>query len=601
LLLGPAAAHASTVEVASSADPAEGLPVQLTVSGTADRASVLYLAYHQGVAGCAETFGDEAPNGQSHRHLIAANVDSGYSETVAWVPPDAGEYRLCAYLNENPYFYAAPVASSTASKQARRPAGEMTISVSADPTQDRPSTVTVAGQSEVAADLYVAWHSGSTACAPTAGAEAGDGHSDRRLVWDVGRVTGSYEKTATWSPMRAGSYTICGYLNDDPAWRSIPVTSASRAIDVRAPLTTLALTTTGNVTPTDPLAVTAAGTIEGAQRFLYTAGDSGARTCGPTPLQFAGQRISWPDLNRFSGRISGSFSRTDSWVPPPFARYRVCGFVADQPYDSAPYATVFVDGIGCCRPQRPTVKDETISFGETPELIYDAAPQTAATVSVYEDDTLVASVRDGSSLPSSFPTMTERSAALDEPLKPGTYNWRVVREGGDWGPSEPSADARLTVRTPDLRRLDLSTTVSGDRRRTARFTVVATPYASVELSVRRGAKRLLRRRYQQGHVSGDSRPVKRSFSFTRSCRRPGRYTARLRATDARGHSRSRTATWRVHSCAQIRAWERAAEREAAREDALEKRKKQSCARQGGVWQDGRCVSFGGVVIIIVLF
>src|SRR3954453_22667365 len=196
------------------------------------------------------------------------------------------------------------------------------IAFSADPTEDEPVTVTVAGTSEAGRRLFVLRQPSTYPCASTPYGDIG--------TWQTtssgDALSGSFSKSYTFTPADAGTYFICAYIGVDAY--STPSATRSASVGVRLPQASIdSPAFSADPTEQEPVTVTVSGTSEAGRR-LFVLRQPSTYPCGSTPYGDIG---TW--LTTSSGdAVSGAFSQSYSFTPSDAGTYFICAYVGEDAY-----------------------------------------------------------------------------------------------------------------------------------------------------------------------------------------------------------------------------------------------------------------------------
>jgi len=217
-LATPALAQADSIEISTSANPTQGEPVTVTVSGSTEQARKLYVYVSSEYTFCASTPYSEADNyGASPLSSSSGDSISGgsFTKEYSYTPATANtKYQLCAYIDSGSS--ETPNATAEESFTSLLPSGSIGISTSASPTQGEPVTVTVSGSTEQARKLYVYVSSEYTFCASTPYSEANNyGASPLSSSSGDSISAGSFSKAYTYTPSATNTkYQLCAYIDE---------------------------------------------------------------------------------------------------------------------------------------------------------------------------------------------------------------------------------------------------------------------------------------------------------------------------------------------------------------------------------------------------
>jgi hypothetical protein len=149
----PAFANVASVSVSTSANPTQGVPVTVGVSGSSQLARDLYAYVDVADSSCPSLPGQVHLAGGAVLANATAIGPGSFSQTYSYTPPSANQrYLVCAYVDDS--ISDPPDAENSAAFTTVLPAASVSVSTSANPTQGVPVTVGVSGSSQLARDLY---------------------------------------------------------------------------------------------------------------------------------------------------------------------------------------------------------------------------------------------------------------------------------------------------------------------------------------------------------------------------------------------------------------------------------------------------------------
>jgi hypothetical protein len=185
--------------------------------------------------------------------------------------------------------------------------------------------------------------------------------------------------------------------------------------------------------------------------------------------------------------------------------------------------------------------DGALFHGTTPDLDWDVRPASGESFEVYRRDPatggapLIASDATGrNAIGGVVGTRTGTSFRLAKPLEEGVYWWGVRRS---YGFTALKAYKRFEVGPPDLTTLKLARSVG---RAGAKLTVKATRGATGVLVVKRGARTVKTLKFT---IKTDKTSPRLTVPLP--CSKPGRYTAKVTASDRYGKRLSAAKAWTV--------------------------------------------------------
>ena len=207
------------------------------------------------------------------------------------------------------------------------------IAVSADPTEEKPVTLTVSGVADASTRLYVFQHAGTAACPATASglsytyelSGTSDGYADGDAI-----AAGAYTRSYQFTPGAAGSYRVCAYLAASTG--ATPQAVNSQTVTARAPNASVGIATSSDPTEEETVSYTVTGTTEVDRRlYVYVQAASGtACPSAPNGISYT-YELSGTSDGYADGDVvaAGSFSRSYSFVPSDSGAWRVCAYVGE--------------------------------------------------------------------------------------------------------------------------------------------------------------------------------------------------------------------------------------------------------------------------------
>lgn len=240
-------ARADTASVKVSSDPTEDKPVTVTISGQLDADRYLWVdAYPEATHRCGSANASEMTEGYAGEESLVNYewVAAGsFQRTVSFTPPDAGPYRICAFVANG--FWDTPTVKATRSFTVRAPRATSVIEVSQDPVAEKPVTLTVSGQTEIDRYLWVvAYPEAEQECdfyRPTDGISGG--WAGENLMKFESIDAGNYLRTVTFTPRDPGEYRVCSFVADS-SFRGV-VARTNRTFQVRGARSEIRITLTG--------------------------------------------------------------------------------------------------------------------------------------------------------------------------------------------------------------------------------------------------------------------------------------------------------------------------------------------------------------------
>ena len=195
---------------AGLSDPAADVPRVFTISGKADRPGRVYVAYRApGGGGCAAV--GEQRLRAAHRLVLRSQRQQvvHFAETRTW--SSAGTFVFCIWIASSESAITVPM---TQTLTFRPPVG--TIAAVLDPITPRfgePATITVFGQSEAPARVFVKIRASGEACATSFQAD------DGKALLSGTSVDGAFSVQTTTTQASAGPRQLCLWLatsGEDP-------------------------------------------------------------------------------------------------------------------------------------------------------------------------------------------------------------------------------------------------------------------------------------------------------------------------------------------------------------------------------------------------
>jgi hypothetical protein len=205
LLVAPGAAHAANVDITLSADPAEDVPYQVTLSGSTDvQREVVAAIKPAGGRACAP--GQSADDGS---RFADTYVQGSYSKVYNLTSYDSGDYVLCAWLQDRS---SDPNAVATATKAftVRVPHASGTVQAPTSVVAGSVFQINVTVQTEVSREVLVAVNAPGVPC----GANYNANQRVDTLI-DTFNQGGPTTYTSNFTaPDGGGAYTVCGYVQE---------------------------------------------------------------------------------------------------------------------------------------------------------------------------------------------------------------------------------------------------------------------------------------------------------------------------------------------------------------------------------------------------
>ena len=317
----------SSVSITVSAIPTQDEPVTITVSGKAEASRNLFV-YVSPAGSCAaepaSNTGGEWVSGDGGDALS----EGSFKRTYEYVPQSVGSYTVCAYVDETEF--AAPEVTAEESFDAARPAGSASIQVSPSPTRDKPVTITLSGETEVARKLFVYIEDGGHGCEPDPAAESGGEWLSP--AGGEALAAGVFKAAYEYTPAAVGIYTVCAYVDESES--AVPDATAEESFEA-----------------TDWVSVqVSANPIRGESATIVVSGEARAARRLFVYINSAGNGCeSLPEAEREAGReelsgehgealAAGSFKVTYRYTPEFISTYTLCAFV-DESEGAMPAAT----------------------------------------------------------------------------------------------------------------------------------------------------------------------------------------------------------------------------------------------------------------------
>jgi hypothetical protein len=203
---------------AGLSDPAADVPRVFTISGKADRPGKVYVAYRApGGGGCAPSAGSDSGQRVGSYYGASVNRSFSLSETRTW--SSAGTFVFCIWIASSESAITVPM---TQTLTFRSPVGS--IAAVLDPITPRfgePASITVYGQSEAPARVFVKIRTAGGACATSFEADVG------KALLSGTSIDGAFSLQATTTQATAGPRQLCLWLatsGEDPTPIAGPVT-----------------------------------------------------------------------------------------------------------------------------------------------------------------------------------------------------------------------------------------------------------------------------------------------------------------------------------------------------------------------------------------
>ncbi len=595
-LLVPAAARAALAftDFDLAGTPQEATTMTLSLIGDADPGGFLFVFVVPFSGSCDATAADMRASGWRELSQAPGGDPAGspsFAQDYPFTVPAAGGVTLCAYLGSTAgvpddgleiHFTADPAAFSidlrdpTPAEQSPWPGDHP------DPGWEFVTVAPAAAGPERTA--FVLGRDGSQACAPTAAAEqSANGGALLRQIPVYGRQTATAQTRRRWKP-----YRLCAYLAASGGAQPDAVDTV--LITPRRPDGTAVrihgIQIIENVDLYSRLWASALGPAPAGLYFLV---HRGAAACAPTAdaeisqnhaVEFTYSTPPGESVRQADGstKVSFSFSVPDLMV------HRACVY-ASAFRDEPPY------GVGTARfvaQPDPTLKARVAAPAPGARLPSGAAsftwdadahrlPPSPPPGLARLGDLELLSVGDRLALYRANPDrnahaglvgrfdadhasrwhrvgfdfrraggLGQHTVTVTRPIPPGRYWWRVERSRtlGGRGLHLVRAGAsrsRLVQITgaPPLATLSARPTVLSPY---VILAVAAAPRTTLQLVVHRGGSVVRRVSAATG------RTARTRLAILSSCRQPGVFRYRLRATDAYGNRRTTEGSWRVPPC-----------------------------------------------------
>jgi hypothetical protein len=235
-------------------------------------------------------------------------------------PSDAGANPVVRAGARSPLTSAVP--ADAASRIVADGLSSVSITVSADPTQDEPVTITVSGEAEASRNLFV-YVSQAGSCeadpASNAGGEwlsggGGDAVSE-------GRFKRPYE----FVPESVATYTVCAYVDETEF--AAPDAIAEESFTAARPAGSASIQVSPSPTRDEPVTITVAGVTEVPRRLFVYVDDAG-HGCEPDPAAESGGE--WLSGAGGGALAAGAFKTSYRYMPATVGIYTVCAYVDES-------------------------------------------------------------------------------------------------------------------------------------------------------------------------------------------------------------------------------------------------------------------------------
>lgn len=335
MALSAVPAHAASASIAVSADPTEEKNVVFTISGQAEANRSLWVAvFPNANHDCSYTSAWKMAYDAPMRTVVLngdALSTGPYERTANFVPPGTGGYLVCAIVSQD--LYSTPVVRSNQTFEARQPTATSSIAVSADPTEEKPVTVTLSGQTEVDRSLWVV-------AFPNTYADYCESDDIDDLVYRSRGGTillnqdpigaGSFRRTATFTPPSAGSYRICAFVSEDRY--SVPNAKGAKIFSARAPKATSRIEVSAGSVVGRPATATITGQTEVDRHLWVVAFPYATSSCESSNARTLVNASEGTDLIVDDEVTAGSYRRTVALTPTRPGTQRICAYVAEDEY-----------------------------------------------------------------------------------------------------------------------------------------------------------------------------------------------------------------------------------------------------------------------------
>ncbi len=568
----------------------------VSVSGTTEVAQYLYAYRRSGDAACAPTalIEESSASDLTYGTYLAAGP---FSKVYSFTPAVSGRYRVCVYVGAGAS--VAPLATQTATVDVRLPTASINpITLSADPTEDKPVTVSVSGTTEVAQYLYAYRRSGDAACAPTALIEES---SASDLTYGTYLAAGPFSKVYSFTPAVSGRYRVCVYVG---AGASVaPLATQTATVDVRSLRASLAVDGLTPYVTGQAVSLIAHGDVEEAGTLQWEL-QEGDATCPASPRWDAGT----------VGLARGPFAVGIPVTYTSKLAHTLCAWVHARGRSGALLAARYV--ISKVGLTAPTALNATADRSRRASFSWASGPTGVDELVLREGRKAILYVNEAGATTTAgakrrAPGLAKvvrgddgmSRVALIRPLPPGQYTWSVVRTR-DAGEQIASADTGLRVAGPRLTQLRVRTKAqrgtSSRRPGSTVLTIRTTPFTRVTLTLRRaGTSRVIPLAWGAAAV-GRQR-------VTWSCGAKGsnlyRYT--VTARDEQGRTMRRSGRFRSVSISKCRSLKAQEARARQRRAAAEARRLAAAARRDAAAAQARrnrfirnCGALGGTAVTL---
>lgn len=556
LLTLSAMSMAATVTASVSADPTEEKLATITISGTTEVQRSLFVYVGQTANACpslassagypfsavSSTFGDTVPAGS-------------FSRSYDYTPADSGTYRICAYVSQ----YSSDTANARLTQDfvVRVPTATVSATVSPDPTEEKLSTITVSGTTEVQRSLFVYVAQTTNAC-PSLAARASYPFTAVGSQYGEPIAAGAFRKTYDYTPADSGAYRVCTYVSQTSS--DTPNAKAAQDFEARPPVASLTVTVSAP-TFTTGQSVTAtvrANTAGQGRRLVFDRTDG--NECPASPDRYTPEPVAIPAGVAVERTLNAVPTATDS-------RLKFCAWITET---SGPEAAASAESVRAGVPlqaaavqPRVTLVTENNSeqydrlrlrwssnFDTEDVWIWDEDPETGA-------DPLLIEPNDSDAFEFTTLANGDRLVRVRRFLGFRQFWWQV-RDTSRSDSSVSSEVRSVTVVPSPLDRSKARASIRYSWKRSSRapgavrLKIVSSPRARVSVTVSYRGRRFAKRKYIEG-VGG-----LRGFDFKLSCARTGTFPFVVRIEDPYGEKVTRRGSWSLSAarCARLRAAER---------------------------------------------
>jgi len=214
-------------------------------------------------------------------------------------------------------------------------AASITVSVSADPTEDMPVTVTASGTADSATRLFVFVTTAYSSCPASM---SSFGYSEELSGSVFGSydgdalAAGSFSRQYEYVPPSRATYRVCAYLA--PSAFGVVQASGGTAFTPRLTHATVAIAESADPAEEAPILYTVSGSSE-LDRRLFVFATRSYSSCPASMSVFAySEELSGVSYGSYDGDAvgAGAFERTYSYTPEDSGTVLVCAYVAEGAY-----------------------------------------------------------------------------------------------------------------------------------------------------------------------------------------------------------------------------------------------------------------------------